>query len=87
MTQQPRFLVGWALGHKDADILMACEHGINVNLGRKHTFECRQTMLPSLVTDSLWTAKFDADGRVLKRDEHEHLTTQIQNACDSPQTA
>ena len=49
----------------------ACEHGINVNLGRKHTFECRQTFLPSLVTDSLWTVKFDADGKVLKRHEHE----------------
>ena len=46
---------------------LACEHGINVNLGRKHTFECRQRILPSLVTDSLWTqmAKF------LKRHEHE----------------
>ena len=26
---------------------------------------------PSLVTDSLWTVKFDADGKVLKRHEHE----------------
>ena len=53
---------------------LACEHGINVNLGRlgrKHTFECRKTILPSLVTDSLWTVKFDADGKVLKRHEHE----------------
>ena len=50
---------------------LACEHGINVNLGRKHTFECRQTILPVLVTDSLWTVKFDADGKVLKRHEHE----------------
>ena len=25
----------------------------------------------SLVTDSLWTVKFDADGKVLKRHEHE----------------
>ena len=49
----------------------ACEHGINVNPGRKHTFECRQTILSSLVTDSLWTVKFDADGKVLKRHEHE----------------
>ena len=89
-NQQPRFFVGWALGHKDADIItlmeggsvryndslkyspegrsvannhellnalgkmkatktttqgcFTCEHGINVNVGRKHTFECRQTM-------------------------------------------
>ena len=50
---------------------LACEHGINVNLGRKHTFECRQTILPSLVTDSLRMVKFDADGKVLKRPEHE----------------
>ena len=27
---------------------LAGEHGININLGRKHTFECRQTILPSL---------------------------------------
>ena len=27
---------------------LACEHGINVNLGLKHTFEFRQTILPSL---------------------------------------
>ena len=31
----------------------ACEHGINVSLGRKHTLECRRTILPSVVTDSL----------------------------------
>ena len=37
---------------------LACEHGINVNLGRRHTDECRHTTLPSLVTDSLWTVKF-----------------------------
>ena len=64
--KQPRFLVGWALGHKNADIItpmedgsvrynsswkymqtsmkpkvqgcLACEHGMNVNVGRKHTF-------------------------------------------------
>ena len=50
---------------------LACEHGINVSLGRKHTFDCRQTILPSLVKDSLWTVKFDADGKVLKRHEQE----------------
>ena len=49
---------------------LTCEHGINVNLGRKHTFDCRQTILPSLVPDSLWTVEFDADGKVLKRHEH-----------------
>ena len=115
--KQLRFLVGWALGHEDADIItfmedrslrcnsswkysrkgrsdadvhelqsalakmkntkpkvqgcLACEDGINVNLNRKHTFECRQKILPSLVTDSWWTVKFDADGKVLKRHEHE----------------
>ena len=45
---------------------LACEHGINVSLGRKHTLECRQTILPSLVTDSSGTVKFDADGKSLK---------------------
>ena len=115
--KQSRFLVGWSLGHKDADIsthmedgnvryngswkysperrstekdhelqsalakmkttkpkvqgCVVCEQGINVSLGRKHTLECRQTILPSLVTDSLWTVKFDADGKSLKRHEHE----------------
>ena len=95
---QRRFLVGWALGHKDADTItliedgsvryndsckyspegrsvandhepqdalgkmnntkpkvqscLACEHGIIVNLGRKHTCDCRQTILPYLVTHS-----------------------------------
>ena len=34
-------------------------------------FESRQLILPSLVTDSLWTVKFDVDGKVLKRHEHE----------------
>ena len=115
--KQHRFLVDWALGHKDADIItpmehgsvrrngsckyslegrsvanddepqnalgkmkntktkgarfLACEHGINVNLGRKHTFDCRPTILPCRVTDSMWTVKFDADGKVLKRHEHD----------------
>ena len=50
---------------------LVCEHGINVSLGRKHTWECRQTFLPSLKMDSLWTVKFDADGKSLKRHEHE----------------
>ena len=50
---------------------LACEHGLNVNLGRKHTFECRQTILPSLLPNSLWTVKSDADGKVMKRHEHE----------------
>ena len=50
---------------------LVCEHGINVSLGWKHTLECRQTILPSLVTDSFWTVKFDADGKSLKRHEHE----------------
>ena len=50
---------------------LACEHGINVSIGRKHTFACRQTILLSLVTDSMWTVKFDAGGKVLKRHEHE----------------
>ena len=50
---------------------LACEHDINDSLGKKLTFECRQTILPSLVTDSLWTVKFDADGKVLRRHEHE----------------
>ena len=30
-----------------------------------------EQVFPSLVTDSFWTAKFDADGKVLKRHEHE----------------
>ena len=33
-------------------------------VGNTHTFACRQTVLPSLL-------KFDADGKVLKRHEHE----------------
>ena len=39
---------------------LACEHGVNVNLGRKHTLDCRP--------DSLWTVTFDANEKVLKRD-------------------
>ena len=50
---------------------LACEHGINVNLGRKRAFEFRQIILPSLVRDSFWMVKFDADGKVLIRHEHE----------------
>ena len=50
---------------------LACEHGINVNLGRRHTVQCRHTTLPSLVSDSLWTVKFDAHGTVLKRHDRE----------------
>ena len=50
---------------------LACERGINVSIGRKRTSASRQAILPSLVTDSLWTVKFDADGKVLKRHEHE----------------
>ena len=107
--KQPRFLIGWSLGHRDADIItlmedgsvrfngswkysperrnaehvhelqsalakmkntkpkvqgcLECAHGINVSLGRKHALECRQTILPLLVTDSLWTIKFDAGGK------------------------
>ena len=49
----------------------ACAHGIYVSLGRKHTVECRQTVLLLFVTDSLWTVKFNADGKSLKRHEHE----------------
>ena len=40
---------------------LACGRGINVNLGRKHTFDCRQTMLPSVVTDS------SLDGEIRRR--------------------
>ena len=42
---------------KGARLLGPVTHGINVNLGRKHTFECRQTILRSLVADSLWTVE------------------------------
>ena len=52
---------------------LACAHGINVNLGRKHSAECRQTILPSLVTDNLWKVTFAADGKVLKRHEDEDV--------------
>ena len=45
----------------------ACEHGISVNLCQKHTVQRRQTILPSFVTDCLWTVKFGADGKVLRR--------------------
>ena len=58
---------------KGAKVVLACEHGINVNLGRKtHVLIVGTKILPSLVTDSLWTVKFDADGKVLKRHEHDH---------------
>ena len=51
-------------------ICLTCEHEIKVNLSRKHTFDRRQTFLLSLVTYSLWTKKFDADDKMLKRDAH-----------------
>ena len=47
------------------------EHGINVSIVRKHTFASRQTSLPSLVKDNMWTMKFDADGKVSQRHEHD----------------
>ena len=50
---------------------LACGCGINVNLGRRHTVQCRQTTLPSLVSDCLWSAKFDAHGTMLKRHDRE----------------
>ena len=60
---------------------LACEHGINVNLRRRHTVECRQTTLLSLVTDSLWTVKFDARGTVLKRrDRDDEVATRSQQS-------
>ena len=37
---------------------LACERGINVSLGRKHTFDCRQTVLPSLVIRQFEDVKF-----------------------------
>ena len=37
----------------------------------KHTFDRRQTILPSIETHRLWAVKFDADGKVLKRHEHD----------------
>ena len=43
---------------------LACEHGMNVNIGRKHTLET------PTVTVSLWTVKFDVNGKVLKRHGH-----------------
>ena len=114
--KQPRLLVEWAPGHKDADIITLktevfgttgrgstvpkdavfrmimnfrtlSEDETNKNqgckvvwranmeskviLGRKHTFDSGVTILPSLFTDTLWTVKFDADGKVLKRHEHD----------------
>ena len=48
---------------------LACGHGINVDAGRTITVECGQTVLSSLLADSLWTVKFDADGKVLARHE------------------
>ena len=33
----------------------ACEHGINVSLGRKHTLECRQTSLPTQRPTQRWS--------------------------------
>ena len=62
-----------------------CEHGITVNLGRKHTFECLQTTLPSLVADILWTVKFNADGTKCCNVMNMKVmsNTEIQNACNS----
>ena len=42
---------------------------MSVSVGNTHLFAV--TILPSLVTDSMWTVKFDADGKVLLRYEHE----------------
>ena len=50
---------------------LACEHGLNVILFPRYTVECRHTTPPSLVTDSLWTVKFDAHGTVLKRHDRD----------------
>ena len=51
---------------------LACEHGITVNLGRKQTFECRQTTLPSLVSRQLVDGEIQRRWhKVLKRHEHE----------------
>ena len=50
---------------------LACEHGITVNLGREQSYVDKQKLLPSLVTDSLWTVKFDADGKVMKHHGHD----------------
>ena len=62
----------------------ACEHGINVNLGRRHTHACRQTTLPFLVSDSLWAVTFDAHGTVLKRHERDD---EVPAHAIHPQTA
>ena len=45
------------------------------------TVECRQTTLPSLITDSLWTVKFDANRIVLQRRDRDGVDTR------SPQRA
>ena len=39
-------------------------------------------LVPSLVTDNLWTVTFDADGKLLKRYEHED-NDDTRNACGS----
>ena len=62
---------------------LECEHGINVNLGRKHTVECRQTILPSLETDSLWTVKLDTDGNVLERHGQDNSSNRKQGHTGS----
>ena len=50
---------------------LACERGINASLARQHTFDCRQTVLPSLVIRQFVDVKFEADGKLLKRHGHE----------------
>ena len=70
---------------KGAKAAWPVTHGINLNLGRKHTFECLQTTLPSLVADSLWTVKFNADGTKCCNvmNMKVMLNTEMQNACIS----
>ena len=44
---------------------LRCEHRIRGDLGRKHTVDCRQTVHPTRVAESLWTVPIIADGNSL----------------------
>ena len=59
-TQNQRFKGVWR----------ANMESMSVSVGNTHLLAVKQ-FFPSLVTDSMWTVKFDADGKVLKRRGHE----------------
>ena len=55
---------------------LAFEHGINVDLCRIHTVECRPTNHSTSVTESLWTVRNVADWIPFKRCDSDDGTPQ-----------